>query len=202
MDLESRVDEAASSAPLLTLMKEDARTARYNWGRPGLHALLVYRIGHWALTSTAPKPLRLLASVLHRLLNVLVIRNVYGLEVSANAVIGRRVLIGHHQAVQIPAWCIIGDDTVIRHNVNIGFAGSDDPLAVPHIGRDVQLGSGCALLGPIRVGHGARVGPNCVVIANVPDGATLVAPQPRVFPPTRHTPVGRKTERDEIPEEA
>ena len=169
MEFESRVGDAVSSAPLRVLVKEDFETHFRSWGRPGLHALLVYR-----------------------LLNVAIIRNVYGMEISPDAVIGRRVMIGHHQALQIPAFCVIGDGTLLRHNVNIGFGTSDkDPYAVPHLGRDVQLGSGCALLGPIRIGHGARIGPNCVVISNVPDGATLMAPAPRMFKAAAHTPVGQ-----------
>lgn len=193
MDVVSRVADAVSPAPLRVLLKEDFERANRCWGSPGLHGLVVYRIGHWA-RSGSRSPVKLVMKIVHRLLNVLLIRNVYGMEISPDAMIGRRVLIGHHQAVQIPAHCIIGDDTLIRHNVNIGFGQSDEnPLDVPHIGRDVKLGSGCCLLGPIRIGHGARIGPNCVVISNVPDGATLVAPPPRVFSASSNSPVGRRT---------
>ena len=135
--------------------------------------------------------MRVIGRWVHRLLNPLVIRNIYGMEISADAIIGRRVRIVHHQALQIPALCVIGDDTVFRHNANLVFAGSDpDPRAVPHQGRDVQVGSGACLLGAIRIGHGARIGPNCVVITDVPDRATLVSPSPRVFKASPHSPVG------------
>lgn len=191
MEIASRVGDAASSAPLRVLLKEDVERHSRNWGRPGLHALLVYRLGRWARSGSPSRPLRYAARVIHRVLNAVLIRNVYGMEISVDAVIGRRVLIGHHQAVQIPAFCIIGDGTVLRHNVNIGFGTkAKGPDAVPHIGRDVKLGSGCCLLGPIRIGHGARIGPNCVVMSNVPDGATVVAPAPRVFKANAHSPVG------------
>lgn len=192
MQFESRVGDAVSSASLRVLVKEDFATHFRSWGRPGLHALLVYRLGHWAASGSSARPLRLVAKVVHRVLNVVIVRNVYGVEISPYAVIGRRVMIGHHQALQVPAFCVVGDGTLLRHNVNIGFGGSDeDPYAVPHIGKDVQLGSGCCLLGPIRIGHGARIGPNCVVISNVPDGATLMAPAPRVFKAAATSPVGQ-----------
>lgn len=199
--LESRVGDAVSTGPLRVLLREDLRTGWGAWGRPGVQALLVYRLGHWARSGPAD-PRRLLARLVHRVLNTVLIRNVYGMEISPDAVIGRRVLIAHHQAVQIPAHCVIGDGTTLRHNVNIGFGGSDeDPTAVPHIGRDVQLGSGSCLIGAIRVGHGARIGPNCVVMSDVPDGATLVAPPPRVFKASAHSPVGRVIDlRDPKPE--
>ena len=196
MEIESRVGEAVSTAPLHVLMREDLESHRRGWGRPGLQALLVYRLGHWARSGTPTHPLHLVARIVHRILNALLIRNVYGMEVSPDAVIGRKVRIGHHQALQIPAFCIVGDGTLLRHNVNIGFGVNDkSPFAVPHIGRNVRLGSGCCLLGPIRVGHGARVGPNCVVISDVPDAAPLVAPPPRVFKPTAHSPVGAASSR-------
>jgi serine O-acetyltransferase len=193
MEFASRVGDAASTAPLRTLIKEDFETHWRSWGRPGLHALIVYRLGRWAKDGPSGDPRRLAAKMIHRLFNTMLIRNVYGMEISVDAVIGRRVMIGHHQAVQIPAFCIIGDGTLIRHNVNIGFGRTDEnPYDVPHLGRDVKLGSGCCLLGPIRIGHGARIGPNCVVMTNVPDGATLVAPPPRVFAAAPHSPVGRR----------
>jgi len=196
VDVVSRVGAAATSAPLRVILKEDWETGFRSWGRPGLHALVLYRVARWA--TARQHPLRLPLLFVCRVLNVALIRNVYGMEISHQAVIGRRVLIGHHQAVQIPAYCIIGDDTVVRHNVNIGFGGGDpDPLAVPHIGRNVQLGSGCCIIGPIRVGHGAKIGPNCVVISNVPDGATLMAPAPRVFKAAAGAPMGPESAADQ-----
>ena len=61
---------------------------------------------------------------------------------------------------------------------------------MPHLGRNVRLGSGCCLLGPIRIGHGVRIGPNCVVISNVPT-VRRWSPAPRVFKAAAHTPVGQ-----------
>jgi serine O-acetyltransferase len=39
---------------------------------------------------------------------------------------------------------------------------------------NVTIGSGAKLLGPITVGHGAKVGANAVVIHDVPPNATVV----------------------------
>jgi Serine acetyltransferase len=182
VDVISRVGDAVTTAPLWTVIAEDVERHRGGWTSPSFHGLVVYRFGHWARTAKAPRVVRLLVKILHSLLNVLVIRNVYGMEISPNAIIGRRVLIGHHQSVHIPAYCIIGDGTVLRHNLTIGIVqGGSGPLDVPHIGRDVRIGPGCCLLGPIRIGHGARIGPNCVVMSDVADGATLVPPAPRAL---------------------
>lgn len=180
MELSSRVGDAVTTAPLQEILREDFERHFRSWGRPGLHAIVVYRIGRWARTQ--PAPVRQLGTLVHRVLNVALIRNIYGTELSVDAVLGRRVLLGHHQGVQIPAFCIIGDDTVIRHNVTIGFGASDeDPAAVPHIGRNVKLGAGCVLMGPIAVRDDAKIGPNAVVQTNVPRGAVVFLPPARIM---------------------
>jgi len=42
------------------------------------------------------------------------------------------------------------------------------------------IGAGAILLGPIRVGKGARIGAGAVVREDVPPGAIVLAPSPRV----------------------
>ena len=44
----------------------------------------------------------------------------------------------------------------------------------PTLGNDVIVGAGAQVLGPFRVGDGARIGANAVVLKEVPDGATMV----------------------------
>jgi serine O-acetyltransferase len=40
--------------------------------------------------------------------------------------------------------------------------------------RDVSIGTGAKLIGPVTVGAGARIGANAVVVHDVPPGATVV----------------------------
>ncbi len=61
----------------------------------------------------------------------------------------------------------------------------------PTIGNDVIVGSGAQVLGPFRVGDGARIGAAAVVLKEVPDGATMVGN------PARQ--VGRRSVSDESP---
>jgi serine O-acetyltransferase len=42
------------------------------------------------------------------------------------------------------------------------------------VGDNVTVGSGAKLLGPIEVGHGAKIGANTVVIQDVPPNSTVV----------------------------
>lgn len=171
---------AASTAPLLTLLAEDYREHYRSLVHPGLHALWVYRVGHWGLSQGSAT--RLLVKLAHRVLNRLWIQNVYGIEISDEAIIGRRVSFPHHVGVQVPGFCVIGDDSIIRHNVTIGFTGSEVTRQdVPHLGRSVEIGAGAAILGPITVGDGAKIGPHSIVTVNVPAGATAFSPPARIL---------------------
>jgi serine O-acetyltransferase len=174
--------EVASTAPLWTLVREDFERHSRSLVHPGLHALLVHRVGHWGLSQ--PAPVRRAVKVAHRLVNRLVIQNLYGTEIADEAVIGRRVAIGHHQAVQIPAFAVIGDDSTLRSGITMGFTNGDGRReAVPHVGRDVSIGPGAVLLGAITIGDGASIGPNAVVSTDVPAGASAFAPPARVLKP-------------------
>lgn len=108
----------------------------------------MYRLGHWGLCQSAP--VQRAIKVIHRLLNRLIIQNVYGAEIADDAFIGRRVMIGHQQGVQIPSYAVVGDDSVIRHNVTLGLAARDDRSDVPRLGRGVKVGTGATMIGPIR----------------------------------------------------
>ena len=44
----------------------------------------------------------------------------------------------------------------------------------PTVEDNVTIGSGAKLLGPIRVGHGAKIGANSVVVEDVPPRSTVV----------------------------
>ena len=171
---------AASTAPLKVLLAEDFKAHYRSLVSPGLHALVVYRLGHWGLSR--PPRVRRLVKVVHRIVNRLWIQNVYGAEISDEAFIGRRVQIAHHVGVQIPAFSVVGDDCVFRHNVTLGFTGTGSQrLDVPRLGRGVELGTGASLLGPITVGDGAKIGPHALVTVNVPAGATAFGPPARIL---------------------
>ena len=83
----------ATQAPLPVMLREDFRNHYSSWVHPGLHALVVHRIGHWGRFQ--PDPLRQVVKVVHRLLNRLVVQNVYGAEIDDDAVIGRNVILAH-----------------------------------------------------------------------------------------------------------
>ncbi|WP_261563157.1 serine O-acetyltransferase, partial [Frankia tisae] len=170
----------ASELGLREILREDFRRHYGSITHPGLHVLAVYRLGQWR--HTRRQPLRAAVTVAYKVLNNLVIRNLYGAELSERARLGRRVLIGHHQTILIPPYCEIGDDCTLRHNLTIGYAGgSASPQDVAKVGRRVELAPGVHLLGAITIGDDARIGPGSIVTTDVPTGSTVFAAPARIM---------------------
>jgi len=132
---------------------------------PGVHAVLLHRISHWLWH----RRLRWLA----RLLSAFS-RWITGIEIHPGAVIGRRFFIDHGMGVVIGETAEIGDDCTLYHGVTLGGTSWKKGKRHPTLGRDVVVGAGAKVLGPIQIGDGARIGSNSVVVKNVPAHATVV----------------------------
>jgi len=68
----------------------------------------------------------------------------------------------------------IGDNVTLYQGVTLGGTGFATGKRHPTVQDNVTIGSGAKLLGPIVVGHGAKIGANSVVIHDVPPNATVV----------------------------
>jgi serine O-acetyltransferase len=77
-----------------------------------------------------------------------------------------------HGQVVIDGMVNIGAGTSISPWVTIGLISGH--YKGPTIGRDVRIGTGAKVLGPITIGDGARIGASAVVLADVAPGATVV----------------------------
>lgn len=157
---------------LVALMREDWQTHDRDLAHAGLQAVLVQRFGAWRL-GLRPGLGRKVASFVYRFVNAL-LRNFYGISLSDTTRLGRRVKISHHSGVVIGADAVVGDGCVIRQNVTIGIADWGDKGS-PRLGRDVEVGVGAVVIGGVTIGDGARIGPNAVVVTDVPAGATAFA---------------------------
>ena len=138
---------------------------------PGLHAIWMYRIAHW-LWVKGFKTLARLISHIGRFLT--------GVEIHPGAKIGRRFFIDHGMGVVIGETAEIGDDVLIYQGVVLGGVSREKVKRHPTIGNKVVIGARAVLLGPIKVGDGAKVGAGSVVINDVPEGATVVGVPGRV----------------------
>ncbi|MGQ9658751.1 MAG: serine O-acetyltransferase [Thermochromatium sp.] len=143
---------------------------------PGLHAVLAHRLAHWLWRHD----LKWLARVLSN-----VARLFTGIEIHPAAVIGRRLFIDHGMGVVIGETAVIGDDCTLYHGVTLGGTTWQKGKRHPTLGRDVVVGAGAKVLGPITIGDGARIGSNAVVVKSVPPGATAVGVPGRIIEPER-----------------
>lgn len=87
------------------------------------------------------------------------------------ALIEPGVLLPHGQVV-VGGLVRIGSGVRIQPFVTIGLV--DRHLKGATIGRNVDIGSGAKILGPIVLGDRAHVAANAVVIRDVPAGVTVV----------------------------
>ncbi len=160
------------------LVREDLGAQRGEWSRPGFQAMLMYRIGrerrrHGVLQRRC---IGVIYHLLHRM-----VRNLYGIELHSSARIGRRVKIAHQGGIIIHEQASIGDDCVIRQCVTIGAASDETFDRAPCLGRNVSVGAGAVIMGRVVIGDNCRIGPNCVVMVNVPNGAMMTAPASRLI---------------------
>ena len=95
-------------------------------------------------------------------------RAVTGIEIHPAATIGEDFFIDHGSGVVIGETAEIGDRVTLYQGVTLGGTGFARGKRHPTVEDDVTIGSGAKLLGPVTVGHGAKVGANTVVIEDVP----------------------------------
>jgi serine O-acetyltransferase len=89
-------------------------------------------------------------------------------------VIGENFFIDHGTGVVVGETAKIGNNVTIYQGVTLGGTGLEPGKRHPTIEDNVTVGSGAKLLGPIRIGHGAKIGANSVVIHDVPPNTTVV----------------------------
>ena len=97
-----------------------------------------------------------------------------GVEIHPAARIGADFFIDHGSGVVIGETAEIGDRVTLYQGVTLGGTGFARGKRHPTVEDDVTIGSGAKLLGPITVGHCAKVGANTVVIEDVPPNSTVV----------------------------
>jgi serine O-acetyltransferase len=168
---------------LIALIKEDV-WRNGGWHRPGARAMVAYRCAHSAQAIRTP----VLGPIIRRITTSMLryARNSYGIELYATMKIGRRLAIAHQSAIILHEFAIIGDDCIVRHGVTMGIAGQGNFYATPEnapvIGNEVDIGAGAVLLGAVKIGDGARIFPNALVVTDVPARATVMTAVGRVMP--------------------
>jgi serine O-acetyltransferase len=168
-------EAAMVSSPLLADLSRSYRDA--GGGRvhrilecaraPGIHAIVVFRFGHWALAQ--PKWARVVLDPVYVLANALV-HILWGIEISRRACIGPGLCVGHFGGITVSGDAVIGRNCALSQGTTIGQSGEGTPV----IGDDVYIAPGARVFGKIRVGNNVKIGANAVIHKDVPDNAIVV----------------------------
>ena len=132
---------------------------------PGVHATMYHQAAHFCYCHK----MKFLARTISQWS-----RFWTGIEIHPGAKIGRRL------GIVIGETAEVGDDCLIYHGVTLGGTGKDQGKRHPTIGNNVLLSTGSKVLGPFKVGDGARIAANAVVLKEVPEDATAVGVPARV----------------------
>ena len=138
---------------------------------PGVHATLYHQAAHFCYCHK----MKFLARTISQWS-----RFWTGIEIHPGAKIGRRLVIDHGMGIVIGETAEVGDDCLIYHGVTLGGTGKDQGKRHPTIGNNVLLSTGSKVLAPYKVGDGARIAANAVVLKEIPENATAVGVPARV----------------------
>jgi serine O-acetyltransferase len=134
---------------------------------PGVWAMGFHRLAHMLYRAD----LFLLARMVNHFSRFLT-----AIDIHPGARIGRNLFIDHGFVV-IGETSVIGDDVTIYQGATLGGTNPTNGMTGkrhPTIGDGVIVSLGAAVLGPISVGAGAKIGANAVVTKDVPEGATMI----------------------------
>ena len=134
---------------------------------PGVLALGLHRLAHWLFEAK----LYFLARMINHISRFLT-----AIDIHPGAKIGRNFFIDHGFVV-IGETAEIGDNVTMYQGSTLGGTNPTNGVGGkrhPTIGDNVIISLGAAILGPLNVGAGSRIGANAVVTRDVPEGATMV----------------------------
>ncbi|MFN6992247.1 MAG: serine O-acetyltransferase EpsC [Fervidobacterium sp.] len=131
----------------------------------GFKSLRLYRLSHAFYLSG----FKFVAYFLYNLNRVL-----YSVDIHPAAKLEPGIVIDHGTGLVIGSTTEVGSGTIIYHGVTLGAKEIKKGKRHPTIGRNVVLGAGAKVIGPITIGDGAGIGANSVVLKDIPPYSTVV----------------------------
>ena len=157
----------------------------------GVHAVMIYRLSH----ALYKRRLLLAARAVSQIGRLLT-----GIEIHPGAKIGKGLLIDHGSGVVIGETAEIGDYCLLYQGCTLGGTGKDKGKRHPTLGNGVMVGCGAKVLGPFKVGDGAKIAANAVVLSEVPAGATAVGVPAKVVRMHGRKPAAEEVDQIHIPD--
>jgi serine O-acetyltransferase len=142
--------------------------------RIGFQVLVAYRGMRFCVDARIP----LAAQVASRL-----IRHVYGSDIHWEARLDPGVVLVHGMGLAISRAARVERGAILFQNVTLGMStDSTGMTGAPTVERDVHIGPGSTIVGPITLGARSKVTANCFVRSSVPPDSLVEAPRPDVSP--------------------
>jgi len=139
---------------------------------PGFHAILFHRLIHWLWNRGVPFFPRLLSQIS---------RFLTGLEIHPGASIGQGFFVDHGAGLVIGETSEIGNNCVLFHNVTLGGTGKHKGKRHPTLGKNVLVGTGAIILGPVTIGDNVKIGANSFIfMRDVPSDCTVAGSPARI----------------------
>lgn len=158
-------------------VREDYRVHGRSLRNRAFWAMVTYRFGRWSLKLPSPVARWITGKVYGAMYVWTGI--VTGVHMPREVTVGKRFHIVHADgSLSIHPDTVIGDDVGVMHNVTIGTNMS---TTVPTIGNGVFIGVGAVILGGVKIGDGARIAANSLVISDVPPGSVAMGVPARVW---------------------
>lgn len=138
---------------------------------PGFKAIRSHRIAYWLREHN-----------MHFLARYVSQRTAHktGIEIHPGAKLGNGVCIDHGSGVVIGETAEVGDGVLIYQGVTLGGTGKETGKRHPTIGKNVMIGSGARVLGPVKIGDNVKIAAGAVVLCDVPDNATVAGVPARI----------------------
>lgn len=111
------------------------------------------------------------------------IRHLYGAEIHWDTEIADGISMVHGNGVVLSHAATVGPGCILFHNVTLG-EGLDPETreaGAPTLERDVHVGPGATLIGPIRVGEGTKIMAGAVLTHSVPPNSIVKPADSEVF---------------------
>lgn len=97
-----------------------------------------------------------------------------GIEIHPGAKIGHGVFIDHGAGIVIGETAEVGDGCTLYQGCTLGGTGKDTGKRHPTLGKNVMVGSGAKILGPLTVGDNCKIASNAVLLHSIDADSTAV----------------------------
>jgi serine O-acetyltransferase len=143
--------------------------------RIGFQMMVVYRVMRFCAALGVP----LAPQIISRLM-----RHLYGADIHWDADLEPGISLVHGMGICISGSARVGAGAILFQNVTLGVSIHPDTreIGAPVLGRDVHVGPGATLVGPISIGTGSKIAAGCLVTRSIPPGSLVQAGPPTVRP--------------------